>query len=513
MFVKRLINPLLPRSQPWITRQSYAHELVNALTYPTAIAMVEGGVVGVLAKKAFDVPPLIFATIMAAPMFANLTSFVWAYLARGKPKVKAINILQVATLLCIAAIATLPTTGPGPYLLAGVVVLARCLLAGVVTLRSSVWRMNYPRHIRAQVTGRLVLINTIILATAPLLGYAALDYHEHAFRVIYPLSLLVAMIGVAAFARVRLRGERDLLRYERSLGARPQPHGTPAPIYEYDPKAPATPPPDAPSADAPSADADDPDSGTAAARIRDPKSGTRNASPNFWQVLKQDHFFRTYMFWQFVAGSANMCGEVVIIYVIAEATDGLAFEYVLSILLAMALPMAIATIALPYWARQLDRMHVAAFRAKQGRYWVANQAGNLVGAMLVATLTGSVWIPLAILFGARLIQGVVRGAGMLAWNLGHNDFADRRMVATYMGIHVTLTGIRGAFAPFLGMALYAGWNELTIPSTAIVLWPGFDGIGYWLFAITTALAAASEVGFRRLHNSIRATGAAALPAD
>ncbi|MEX0885791.1 MAG: MFS transporter [Phycisphaeraceae bacterium] len=493
MLYQRLISPLLPRSQPWITRQSYAHELVNALTYPTAIAMVEGGVVGVLAKKAFDVPPLLFAMIMAAPMFANLTSFVWAYVARGRSKVRVINVLQVAVLVCVASIAALPTTMAGAYMLTGLVVLARCILVGVVTLRSTVWRMNYPRHIRAQVTGRLVLINTIILAIAPLLGYALVDYRPEAFRFIYPASLLVGLIGVVAFSKVRLRGERDLLRYERSLGARPQPHGIPAPIYEYDPKStPAT------------------------HHAPNPQSPTPNAQPtrpNFWQVLKQDHFFRAYMFWQFFAGSANMCGEVVIIYVIADATDGLPLEYMLSILLAMAMPMAIATIALPYWARQLDTMHVAAFRARQGRFWIANQAGNFIGAMLVATLTGSIWVPLLILFGARLIQGVVRGAGMLAWNLGHNDFADRRMVATYMGIHVTLTGIRGAVAPFLGMALYAGWRELSIPGTPIVLLPAFAGVGYWVFLVTTLMAAMSEVGFRTLYRAIRATGSPAVPAD
>ena len=80
----KVIRHFHPRYQPWATRQSYVHELVNALTFPAALAMVEGGVLGVLAKKAFDVSDMLFATIMAAPLFANLTSFFWARLARSR---------------------------------------------------------------------------------------------------------------------------------------------------------------------------------------------------------------------------------------------------------------------------------------------------------------------------------------------------------------------------------------------------------------------------------------------
>lgn len=475
--LKRALTSFAPRRQPWITRQSYSHELVNAMTFSVALALAEGGVVGVLAKKAFDVPPMLFATIMAAPMFANLTSFVWARLARGRRKVPTINVLQVATLGAIGSIALLPTAWPGPVLLTVLIVVARCLLSGVVTIRSTVWRMNYPRAVRAQVTGKLALINAMVIAGGPLLGYALLDLDPQSFRYIYPASVLVAMIGVFAFSRVRLRGERDLLRYERSPAARPQPHGVTAPIYEYD-----------------------------------PKQAVSVGRENFWTVLKRDHFFRWYMVWQFVAGGANMAGEVVIIYIIAEFTSGLPIEYLLSILLSTAIPMALATATMPFWAKLLDRMHVAEYRGRQAWVWVIAQATNWVGAMLAFQWTQSIWGPLAVFTFARVLQGVNRGAGMLAWNLGHNDFANRRMVALYMGIHVTLTGIRGAIVPFIGMALYTGWDAKALPGVGTLL-PAFGGIGYHVFLVTTAMALAAEVGFKTLHRSIRAAGGEAVPAD
>lgn len=465
--LRRAIDSFHPRHQPWITRQSYKYELANALTFPVALAMIEGGVVGVLAQKAFNVGPFVFAAIQAAPMFANLTSFVWAWASRGRPKVAFINKLQIATLACVAAIAILPTVAPtGPLLLMALVVLARCLLSGVITLRSLVWRMNYPRHLRAQITGKWAVLQSVIFALVPLLGYAAMDFNEDAFRVIYPLSVVFATLGVLHFSRIRLRGERELLAYERTPEARPQPHGAPSPIYEYDPKGAQTRP---------------------------------EGRANFWTVLRHDRAFRNYMLWQFVGGAANMMGEVVMVAAVAQMTAGLSSEYFTAIVLTTAIPMLFSVITLPYWARLLDRIHIVEFRARQGWWWILNQFVTWAG-LGVFVAFGWFWTAIVIVAASRVIQGVTRGAGMLAWNLGHNDFADRRMVAVYMGIHVTLTGVRGAFCPFLAMGLYAGWNAVAVAGVTLV--PGYEGIGYHIFLVTTAMAIAAEIGFHAMQREM-----------
>lgn len=458
-------HDISPRSQPLMTRQSYRHELVNVLTFPIALSLVEGGVMGVLSRKVFDVPQMLFATIVAAPMFANLTSFAWARLARGRRKVRFITGLQAALLLGVAAIAVLPVEWPGPLLLAMLVIATRCLQAGIVTMRSIVWRMNYPELFRAQITSRLTVVNSIIMAVAPLVGYAILDSNPDAFRIVYPASIVVAMFGVIAFSRVRLRHEKDLLRYEDSPAVAPQPYGETGPVYEYD-----TP--------------------------LDVSRGRH--SP--WAVLRHDHLFRRYLIWQFVGGMATMMGETIIIYLIAELTSevagewrqaGLEFpEYFVSILLTTAIPLVLATLTMPMWATYLDRVHIVPYRAKQAILWIINQASNWLSA-----ITHS----LTIIGVARLLQGITRGGGMLAWHLGHNDFADRRMVPTYMGIHVTLTGLRGLIAPFLAMMLFAG--KLDFGAVVIEI-PGFHGLGYHVFLVTTALAIVSEIGFSTLRKHV-----------
>jgi hypothetical protein len=109
-----------------------------------------------------------------------------------------------------------------------------------------------------------------------------------------------------------------------------------------------------------------------------------------------------------------------------------------------------------------------------------------------------------------MIDGFSRGGGMLAWNLGHNDFADRHMVALYMGIHVTLTGVRGILAPYLAIVMLYGWHSDAIPGLTL---PSFDGIGPHVFLVTTALALFAEIGFIRLSRNIHAQRANRGPAE
>ena len=58
-----------------------------------------------------------------------------------------------------------------------------------------------------------------------------------------------------------------------------------------------------------------------------------------------------------------------------------------------------------------------------------------------------------------MAKGLGLGGGALAWNLGHLHFAHPQEAEVYMGVHVTLTGVRGLIMPFVGIWLWtvAGW--------------------------------------------------------
>lgn len=449
--LRRALAHLHPANQPRMSRQSYRHELVTAMTMPVVLSLVEGSTVGILARKCFNVSDLNFALIMAAPAMANLTSFFWAQAARGRPKVAAIVLQQLLLLACVAGIGLVPTdTAIGGTLLTALILVARCIISGIITLRSIVTRHNYSRRHRAKVTGRLVLLATVILTIAPPAFYSLFDWRPEAFRIAYPASTLVALIGVLSFSRVRLRRERELLRFERQPNVTPVPHGVPGPIYEYDPQ---------------------------------------QATPTFFSVLRNDVLFRRYMLFQFLLGGGAMMSEAVVIYSVADMTTVVKRPYLTSIAITSTIPSLLAIACMPFWARYLDRVHITRYRTIHSGWVLLSCLGAWWGIQ-----RGSLfWVAIA-----RVASGIFRGGGTLAWMLGHNDFADRRLVSLYMGIHVTLTGLRGAIFPLVGIALFKGWSArpLGLPI------PAFEGVGNRVLLLAAAMAAVAGVGMGWVHHTM-----------
>ncbi|MEM9915003.1 MAG: MFS transporter [Planctomycetota bacterium] len=449
--IQRAFDSFRPAQQPWGTRKAFRQELLTSATLPVAVAMLDAGVVGVFGKVVFGISNTQFAMISAAPMFANLLGFVWTRFSRGRRKSAFAGVLMSAMLVLVASVAVLPKeTGGGGWGAAGLVlavVLGRCLMAGIVMLRSAVWRMNFPRHARARITGKFVLIATLIFAAVPAAVGPLLDWNPQLFRVIYPVAAVVGIIGVVAYTRIRVRQEPQLLRSEV------RPH-----------------------------------------EDNDMPLRADGRPHNFVSVLREDNHFRTYMTWQFFAGIANMMGNTAFALFVIETIKDRNDANTLGMLLTTTVPLACATLTVPLWSKLLDRQHIARYRISHGLTWVFGQS-----SCYLAAVTGQLWL----FFIPMTLRGVMQGGGMIAWTLGHNDFADKRLAGLYMGIHQTLTGVRGAFAPFLGVWLLAGWEGFTWWGGDV---PPWEGIGSQVFIITTLFAVVAWLGFWSLSQKLEAQG-------
>ena len=102
-----------------------------------------------------------------------------------------------------------------------------------------------------------------------------------------------------------------------------------------------------------------------------------------------------------------------------------------------------------------------------------------IAVLLVAVVAR---IP-ALLWIAAILRGFAFGGGVLGWNLGHHDFASAERSSSYMGLHVTLTGLRGLIAPIVAVSLYELFKQL------------HDGAGGLVFAVCLAEVAIGALGF------------------
>ena len=420
--------------------RSFRAEKASELTLPGAVVLLEGGVVGVIAAKIYAVEPLTLALISAAPMFANLSSFFWSKLAAGRSKVAIACLLQALIIACVIAVALVPSGDWGAFVLVSSMIASRVLLAGVITVRSVIWSLNYARHQRARATSQLQMINAVVTVLISSAIGPLLDTYPNSVAWIYWAGAFLGCLGLVLFAQLRVIGEaRQRVRERRER--------------------------------------------------RNPETAI-----GFLEILRTDRLFRCYQVNMFAAGFGAMLIETPLIFIITRQMQA---SYTESIMLTMVIPFAVSLLSMPLWANYLDRVHVAQFRSRQSVLWILAQLLTMLGAML-----GSfVWLVIA-----RTIMGIARGGGSLAWRLGHNDFAKPDQLGAYMGLHVTLTGVRGAIAPFLGIILYTGWQSGG-------LMPGsWEGVGAGVFGVAAVISGLSGWGFYRLYRTMKREGSIALRA-
>jgi MFS family permease len=164
------------------------------------------------------------------------------------------------------------------------------------------------------------------------------------------------------------------------------------------------------------------------------------------------------------------------------AKEHFGMNYLAGIVVTTSLPRALVPLSIPLWARFLDRVHIVHFRAVHS--WLFVVSTLLIIPAITLRLE---WL----LYAATAIRGIAFGGGQLAWNLGHLDFAPAHKASQYMGVHVTLTGVRGLIAPFLAVGRYEAFHAHS------------QGSEVWTFAICAVLCAAGGLGFVHLSRGMK----------
>jgi MFS family permease len=418
-----------------VVEAMYAREMWPWALLGIGCGLVEGGTVAVLVKRGFTglVTPqavdFAVAVVSGAPALANISSFAWANLAHGRARVGVLASIQAAFAIAVGLVALAPIAPGGLALTLFAVIVARVLWAGILTVRAAIWSANYPRHVMARITSRIVMASSLGIALVALLAGWILDAHARSARWLYLFASLCGLVAALRYRAVRVRREYQLLAAEAQVGA-----------------------------------------GDSAFSLS-----------MFRQILREDAPFRSYMFWMSLYGSGNlmMTAQLVVLF-----SDRLHLSSLMQILLLTVVPLLLMPLFLPAWARLFDRGHIIEYRSRQCWALVAAIVCMTAGVML--RVQALLWL------GALLI-GISYAGANLGWNLGHNDFASPGRAQHYMGVHVTLTGVRGLIAPALGMACYelVEWR-----------WPGWGAV---VLLLPLALVTAGALGFVSMRYTMRET--------
>jgi hypothetical protein len=161
-----------------------------------------------------------------------------------------------------------------------------------------------------------------------------------------------------------------------------------------------------------------------------------------FKLLRKDPDYARFMGWQMVSGSAVLMTAPVIIMLM---TDRMGASYTRGTTALVLVPFLLSLVGAPFFGRLFDRVGITRFRALGASLWATSRLVLLTGLAMRS------W-PLILL--ATGIQGVAQSTGGVAFTIGHTHFSRARDSQVYMGIHMSLQGLRGLTMPFIGVALY-----------------------------------------------------------
>jgi hypothetical protein len=398
------------------------------------LGLVEGATAAVLIKKTFAhaaspwVVNLAVAFVSGAPALSNVVSFVWANLAHGRARIGLVAGLQAGFAILVGLLGVAPRALGGLAFAVASILTARVIWTGILTVRAAVWSANYPRQAIGRYTGRIVIVSSLAVSMAAALAAWVLDTGRVDARWLYGGGAVAGLIAAWLYRSARVRRQFALLAEETAAVGRTEPFSL----------------------------------------------------GMLFEILKRDPHFREYMFWMGLFGGGNLMltSQLVVIF-----SEHLHLPASLQIALLSVVPLGLLPLFVPFWARMFDDGHVVEYRSRQG--WAL--------VVAIATISCGTWLDWSPLLwaGAVLLAFAYAGSN-LGWNLGHNDFASVGRAQHYMGVHVTLTGVRGAIGPPVGILIYQ-WLEIFRP-----------GAGVYSLVLPLVFVTIGAAGFSHMRRAMRA---------
>ncbi len=192
----------------------------------------------------------------------------------------------------------------------------------------------------------------------------------------------------------------------------------------------------------------------------------RHPFGNFRYAFLDRLFGRLLVSWAFM-GLANLMMLPLRVEYMANPAYGLNLSNERIAIVTVMLPAVARMLSTHLWGRLFDRVNFLALRAAVNTIFMLSIA-------LFFNTQSYFWLCVS-----SLLIGMAFGGGGVMWTLWVTKIAPPEKVPAYMSVHMSLTGVRGVIAPFLGFYLIGHFTPPQVSYVAIGLivlsmW-GFSG--------------------------------------
>ena len=194
------------KSIPFMARRNYFYEFRNMICWSALAGTIEGQFPGVIVAKSFDGGEWAVAIASTSFIAAMTSSLLWGMLCLGRPKLRLLTWFCAGTALVAGALGAVPQNSKFVWWFVLQVAAAQVLLAGVITVRSAVWKVNYPRSDRGRITARLQAARIVTSFVTVLIAGALCEYDPSLYRFIFPAIAVAGLFSITIVSKLHLRG-------------------------------------------------------------------------------------------------------------------------------------------------------------------------------------------------------------------------------------------------------------------------------------------------------------------
>ncbi|MDZ4804816.1 MAG: MFS transporter [Candidatus Eisenbacteria bacterium] len=392
--------PLLDELSPIHSRPPLSRVSRYTARFHLPAAAFDGLVAGaftlsdVVLRKTFGASALLITLMVMAQPVSQLLAIVWGRLMHGRSKrpfILGFGGIGRLSLILVAFAGTAVT-------FAVPIVVSIALAVAIIPALNALYQSNYPNSERGRVFGQVLSMTAVATIASSMAAGWWMDHDAGAYRIIYPLTGIIGLAGIYLYWRIRPRAglpADDSSDQKEDLSA--------SDWFEavYD-------------------------------AVRHPFRGAKTiftTDPNFLR------FEIGYMLYGL---GFMMLQPVLPLYLV----DEIHVQYSEAAIARGLIFWGMMAIVSPIFGRLLDRWNAV-------RLSIFGFAFLMVVPLLLAISHSLPGVYLAF-----AVFGFAMSPVNIAWTMGPILFAGRRDAATYMGVHVTMVGIRGLIGNPMGLILF-----------------------------------------------------------
>lgn len=390
---------------PMMSRPNFRREFISIILFSIGQGLILPEFTQLFVLKTLEGPVWAAALLLSQLSVGTFFGTFLSHYLQRKRRVQSMIVARGIIGVFFIFVAILPPDPSSTIPFLALLMVPALLMAVCISIQASIRHNNYPESVRGQILARLIIawMGMVIIATK--LASWALDSFPKGGQ--FDLSILGRSFNLMVPSAHRLI-------YLAAAG------GVLASAFTY-----------------------------RKIRVRQEADLLRKSNKEpihllaGFRLLFQDRAFGLFMLWQMISGTGVMLSRPVMALWLTQVM-GVSYSEGNKAMVTTSFMLTLLAMPIAGWL--FDRMSVMKYRAGGTTLWSISR-----WMLYTATFLKS-W---PLIYGAYCIEGVGRSVGAVAWNIGHTKFAKPEQSQLYIGIHLTLQGLRGLTIPFVGVWLYS----------------------------------------------------------